>query len=368
MYSMIKPGDLHHADYKSAVTDWAHNSKDWPMKEEIEKLKVKSELELTNLSTEADVYQFKSRYLGRNGSLTSLIKLLRDVDPQERASVGAALNTFKKELEEHIETALLHARFTAKNQRISESRVDVTLPGRKLPLGSRHPITTIAATVIEIFTSLGFEVVEGPEVELDFFNFEALNIPKDHPARDMHDTFYISENTLLRTHTSPVQIRTMKLTTPPVRILCPGKVYRCDSDISHTPMFHQVEGLMVDEDISFGDLKGILTIAVHKIFDEDTRLRFRPSYFPFTEPSAEVDIQCVMCRGKGCRVCSNTGWLEILGSGMVHPQVFRNVGYDPEKVTGFAFGLGIERIAMLKFGINDIRLFFENDFRFLSQF
>jgi phenylalanyl-tRNA synthetase alpha chain len=205
-------------------------------------------------------------------------------------------------------------------------------------------------------------------VELDFFNFEALNIPKDHPARDMHDTFYLSKETLLRTHTSPVQIRTMQLSNPPVSIICPGKVYRCDSDISHTPMFHQVEGLMVDEDISFGDLKGILNTFVHQIFDEDTRLRFRPSFFPFTEPSAEVDIQCVMCRGKGCRVCGDSGWLEILGSGMVHPQVFRNVGYDPEKYTGFAFGLGVERIAMLKYGINDIRLFFENDYRFLMQF
>jgi phenylalanyl-tRNA synthetase alpha chain len=237
-----------------------------------------------------------------------------------------------------------------------------------MPLGGRHPITIVADKIIDIFTRLGFEIVEGPEVELDFFNFEALNLPKDHPARDMHDTFYIAEDSLLRTHTSPVQIRTMQVTSPPIRIICPGKVYRCDSDISHTPMFHQVEGLMVDENISFGDLKGLLTTFVQQIFNEDTRLRFRPSFFPFTEPSAEVDIQCVMCRGKGCRVCGNSGWLEILGSGMVHPQVFRNVGYDPEKVTGFAFGLGIERIAMLKFGINDIRLFFENDYRFLTQF
>jgi phenylalanyl-tRNA synthetase alpha chain len=338
------------------------------MQEEIEKLKKQSQLELTNLLKETDIYQFKSRYLGRNGSLTQLIKLLKNVPPGERAAVGALINAFKNELEEQIEQALSQVQAAARNLKVSEHTVDVTLPGRQLPLGGRHPVTMVADKIIDIFTRLGFEIVEGPEVELDFFNFEALNLPKDHPARDMHDTFYISDDSLLRTHTSPVQIRTMQVTSPPIRIICPGKVYRCDSDISHTPMFHQVEGLMVDENISFGDLKGLLTTFVQQIFDEDTRLRFRPSFFPFTEPSAEVDIQCVMCRGKGCRVCGNSGWLEILGSGMVHPQVFRNVGYDPEKVTGFAFGLGIERIAMLKFGINDIRLFFENDYRFLTQF
>jgi len=338
------------------------------MQEEIEKLKRQSQLELTNLLSETDIYQFKSRYLGRNGSLTQLIKLLKNVPPGDRAAVGALINAFKNELEEQIEQALSQVQAAARNQKVSEHTVDVTLPGRQLPLGGRHPVTIVADKIIDIFTRLGFEIVEGPEVELDFFNFEALNLPKDHPARDMHDTFYISDDSLLRTHTSPVQIRTMQVTSPPIRIICPGKVYRCDSDISHTPMFHQVEGLMVDENISFGDLKGLLTTFVQQIFDEDTRLRFRPSFFPFTEPSAEVDIQCVMCRGKGCRVCGNSGWLEILGSGMVHPQVFRNVGYDPEKVTGFAFGLGIERIAMLKFGINDIRLFFENDYRFLTQF
>ena len=338
------------------------------MQEEIEKLKRQSQLELTNLLKETDIYQFKSRYLGRNGSLTQLIKLLKNVPPGDRAAVGALINAFKNELEEQIEQALSQVQAAARNLKVSEHTVDVTLPGRQLPLGGRHPVTIVADKIIDIFTRLGFEIVEGPEVELDFFNFEALNLPKDHPARDMHDTFYISDDSLLRTHTSPVQIRTMQVTRPPIRIICPGKVYRCDSDISHTPMFHQVEGLMVDENISFGDLKGLLTTFVQQIFDEDTRLRFRPSFFPFTEPSAEVDIQCVMCRGKGCRVCGNSGWLEILGSGMVHPQVFRNVGYDPEKVTGFAFGLGIERIAMLKFGINDIRLFFENDYRFLTQF
>lgn len=338
------------------------------MKEEIDNLRRQSQLDLNSLSTEAAVYNFKSSYIGRNGSLTQLIKRLKDVPPAERAAIGSLINTFKRDLEEQIEQSLVQVQAAARDRQVSEHAVDVTLPGRQLPRGCRHPITMVADRIIEIFTRLGFEIVEGPEVELDFFNFEALNIPKDHPARDMHDTFYISDDSLLRTHTSPVQIRTMQVRKPPIRIICPGKVYRCDSDISHTPMFHQVEGLLVDENISFGDLKGLLTAFVHQIFDADTPLRFRPSFFPFTEPSAEVDIQCVMCRGNGCRVCGNSGWLEILGSGMVHPQVFKNVGYDPEQVTGFAFGLGIERIAMLKFGIHDIRLFYENDCRFLMQF
>jgi len=338
------------------------------MKEDLRKIREDCFKELQDVTTETKIYQFKSRYLGRNGSLTQVIKNLKNVPSDQRASKGKLANQLKKELEEAIEDALKKSRQIKKKQKVSKYDLDVTLPGRKLPLGSKHPITLITENIMEVFLTLGFQVVEGPEVELDFFNFEALNMPKDHPARDMHDTFYISNELLLRTHTSPVQIRTMQKTSPPLRIICPGKVYRCDSDISHTPMFHQVEGLMVDEDISFGDLKGVLTILIHQIFDENTPIRFRPSFFPFTEPSAEVDIQCVMCNGKGCRVCSGTGWLEILGCGMVNPAVFKNVGYDTEKVTGFAFGLGIERIAMLKFGINDIRLFFENDFRFLTQF
>jgi phenylalanyl-tRNA synthetase alpha chain len=282
--------------------------------------------------------------------------------------VGKLANDIKKSIESAVEDALKASRASKKQQSMGRVDIDVTLPGRTLPLGRRHPITQVTDEIVAVFTELGFQVVEGPEIELDFFNFEALNIPKDHPARDMHDTFYISPEVLLRTHTSPVQIRTMQHTRPPLRIICPGKVYRCDSDVSHTPMFHQIEGLMVDEAISFGDLKGILTLFIHRIFDENTALRFRPSFFPFTEPSAEVDMQCVICRGTGCRVCKGTGWLEILGCGMVQPAVFRNVGYDPETTTGFAFGLGVERVAMLKYGVNDIRLFFENDLRFLSQF
>ena len=238
---------------------------------------------------------------------------------------------------------------------------DVTIPGRRPLRGRLHPITQISLEISRIFSTLGFATVEGPEIELDYYNFEALNIPKDHPARDMQDTFYISDDVVLRTHTSPLQVRIMEKRRPPLRIIAPGRTYRCDSDATHTPMFHQVEGLMVGEDISFGDLKGILTIFVHQMFGADVALRFRPSFFPFTEPSAEVDIGCVMCRGQGCRVCSQTGWLEILGSGMVDPEVFKMVGYDPDKVTGFAFGMGIERIAMLKFGIDDLRLFYEND-------
>ncbi len=338
------------------------------MEEELVKIKDEYRKQLQHLVSETEIYQFKSRYIGRNGSITHLIKELKNVSPEKRASLGKKVNTLKKDIESSVDEALKRSRELKKKQKILEQELDVTLPGRKSPLGSKHPVTVITDKIVGIFSSLGFEIIEGPEVELDFFNFEALNIPKDHPARDMHDTFYISDEVLLRTHTSPVQIRTMQKTSPPLRIICPGKVYRCDSDVSHTPMFHQLEGLMIDEDISMADLKGVLTILIQQIFDNDTLIRFRPSFFPFTEPSAEVDIQCVMCRGNGCRVCSSTGWLEILGCGMVHPEVFKNVGYDPDKISGFAFGLGIERIAMLKFSINDIRLFFENDLRFLSQF
>ena len=268
-------------------------------------------------------------------------------------------------LEEIFSEAALRSRDLEASRRES---IDVTVPGRLPPPGRLHPITQTAVEVCRIFNWLGFETVEGPEVELDYYNFEALNIPKDHPARDMQDTFYISEEVVLRTHTSPIQVRTMEKRKPPVRIIAPGRTYRRDSDVTHTPMFHQVEGLMVGKGISFGDLKGILTTFVHQMFGPEVGLRFRPSFFPFTEPSAEVDIGCVICRGGGCRVCKGTGWLEILGSGMVDPEVYKYVGYDPEEVSGFAFGMGIERIAMLKFGIDDLRLFFENDLRFLKQF
>jgi phenylalanyl-tRNA synthetase alpha chain len=324
--------------------------------------------QLARADTEEEANQIRIEFLGRKGQLTLLLRGVRELPPDKRRDAGEKANTIKQELEERIEEVILRLHNEAKERGLAEERLDITLPGTRLPGGSVHPITQVMAQMVDIFTKMGFQVAEGPEVELDYYNFEALNIPRDHPARDMHDTFYFSDEVLLRTHTSPVQIRVMESQRPPIQIIAPGPAYRRDSDISHTPMFHQVEGLLVDEGISFAHLKGVLTFFVHEMFGEGTPLRFRPSFFPFTEPSAEVDIGCVMCHGEGCRVCGGTGWLEILGSGMVDPEVFRIVGYDPEEVTGFAFGMGIERIAMLKYGINDIRLFFSNDLRFLRQF
>jgi phenylalanyl-tRNA synthetase alpha chain len=282
--------------------------------------------------------------------------------------VGAAANEAKRELEALVESRLNETREAERQQKRSRRRHDLTLPGRRPVQGSLHPLTIVNDEIISIFVGLGFSVAEGPEVEDDYHNFEALNFPRDHPARDMQDTFYLGEDALLRTHTSPVQIRTMQTQRPPVRIICPGRVYRRDADITHSPMFHQVEGLAVDRNVSMGDLKGTLELFARAMFGPRSKIRFRPSFFPFTEPSAEVDVLCFLCGGEGCRVCRQSGWLEILGSGMVHPQVLRNVGYDPEEVTGWAFGMGVERIAMLKYGVDDIRLFFENDLRLLRQF
>ncbi len=309
--------------------------------------------------------QLSIKYLGRKGVLTKFLRDISSLPVEERPSAGKNANVLKGKLESIIKKAFLKIEADVAK---GDTGIDVTLPGRPLQMGSLHPITQVAEEICDIFLRLGFDVAESPEVETDYYNFEALNIPKYHPARDMQDTFYVSENIVLRTHTSPSQPRTMEKGKPPIRIISPGKVFRCDSDITHTPMFNQVEGLMVDKNISFGDLKGILTTFIHQFFDKETSLRFRPSFFPFTEPSAEVDIRCVMCKGKGCRICSKTGWLEVLGSGMVHPAVFEKVGYDTDKYTGFAFGMGIERLAMLKFGIDDIRKFYENDIRFLGQF
>ncbi len=323
---------------------------------------------LAALASAADsdgVRELSVRYLGRKGQVTRFLRSISGLPAEQRAGAGKAANEVKLFLEQAFAEAAEGMESAAG---LAGDRLDVSLPGRIPPRGTLHPITRITARICDIFERLGFSVVEGPEVESDYYNFEALNIPKNHPARDMQDTYYVSDNVVLRTHTSPVQIRTMERQAPPVRVIAPGKVYRCDSDLTHTPMFHQVEGLLVDEKVSFGDLKGTLTAFVHQMFDEKTSLRFRPSFFPFTEPSAEVDILCVMCRGTGCRVCSQTGWLEVLGSGMVHPALFENVGYDPGRYTGFAFGMGVERIAMLKYGIDDIRKFFENDIRFLKQF
>ena len=335
------------------------------MKDQLLELKIRALKELESVAERSDIEKLTQRYLGRKGLLTLLLKRLAELPKEERPVFGKLANQVKEDL--HRKFKSVFDSLTSKAVK-PESSFDVTLPGRRIPLGHLHPITTTTEEICAIFSRLGFNVVEGPEVELDYYNFEALNIPKDHPARDIQDTFYISDKVVLRTHTSPIQIRIMESKSPPVSIIAPGKVYRPDSDISHTPMFHQVEGLLVDKGISFGDLKGTLTTFIHQMFAHDTKLRFRTGFFPFTEPSAEVDIQCVICKGDGCRTCSYTGWIEILGSGMVDPEVFKAVGYDPENVSGFAFGMGVERIAMLKSGLDDIRLFFENDIRFLQQF
>jgi phenylalanyl-tRNA synthetase alpha chain len=338
------------------------------VKEELETLLKETVASLSQALTEKDVSEIRVKVLGRKGSLTQLLKRLGTIPDEVRKEIGRIANQVKADLEAKIEETLVRLREKERKAALERERVDVTLPGRRIPMGKKHPITQILEQVIDIFSRLGFEAVEGPEVELDYYNFEALNIPKGHPAREMQATFFISEDVVLRTHTSPNQVRTMEKKRPPVRMICPGAVYRCDSDPTHSPMFHQVEGLLVDKGVTLADLKGVLTVFVHQMFGEKTRLRFRPSFFPFTEPSAEIDIECFICGGKGCGVCSNTGWLEILGSGMVDPAVYKFVNYDPEEVTGFAFGMGIERIAMLKYGINDIRLFFMNDLRFLKQF
>ena len=334
------------------------------LKDELLELKTRALEELKSIAESPELEEWRKRYLGRKGHLTLLLKRLPGLSKEERPAIGKLANQVKEELSREFQS-ISDSLSTREEEGLL---LDVTLPGRRTPRGHLHPITQTTEQICAIFSRLGFAVVEGPEVELDYYNFEALNMPKDHPARDMQDTFYISDNVVLRTHTSPMQIRVMEKQLPPVSIVAPGKVYRPDSDISHTPMFHQVEGLLVDKGVSFGDLKGTLTTFVHQMFDRDTKLRFRPGFFPFTEPSAEVDIQCVICKGEGCRTCSYTGWLEILGSGMVDPEVFKIVGYDPESISGFAFGMGVERIAMLKSGLDDIRLFFENDIRFLQQF
>ena len=320
-------------------------------------------------ATAAELEQVRIKYLGRQGALTQLLRSLGTLPAAERPQVGAAANVAKRELEALLDERLGSAQETERARTRAAARPDLTLPGRRPPVGVVHPLRRVEEEIIEVFAGLGFSVVDGPEIESDYNNFEALNFPPDHPARDMQDTFFVPGELLLRTHTSPVQIRTMKAQRPPVRVIVPGRVYRRDiADASHSPVFHQVEGLAVDRDISMGDLKGTLDLFARELFGARSKTRFRPSFFPFTEPSAEVDVLCFLCGGDGCRVCKQSGWLEILGSGMVHPNVLKNVGYDPEEVTGWAFGMGIERIAMLKYGIDDIRLFYENDQRFLNQF
>ncbi|MES9960234.1 MAG: phenylalanine--tRNA ligase subunit alpha [Sedimenticola sp.] len=312
--------------------------------------------------------EVRVRFLGKSGELTAQLKQLGKLPKEERPAAGQAINKAKQALQEQIERRKVDLEQEALSARLASERIDVTLPGRGRGHGGLHPVTRTMERIERLFANSGFKVEEGPEIEDDFHNFEALNIPAHHPARAMHDTFYFDEHLLLRTHTSPVQVRVMKDAEPPLKIIAPGRVYRCDSDLTHTPMFHQVEGFLVDEDVSFADLKGVLYDFLQNFFERDLKVRFRPSYFPFTEPSAEADIECVMCGGEGCRVCSHTGWLEVLGCGMIHPEVFRHVGIDSEKYTGYAFGMGVERLTMLRYGVNDLRLFFENDLRFLKQF
>ncbi|MGYP001486567885 len=312
--------------------------------------------------------QIKVDYLGKKSSLSTLLRGLGELTPKERPLAGASINVAKKRITNEIERRQNEIVLIEINSRLEKETLDITLPGRCSDKGSLHLVSQTIERIESFFTNIGFKVEKGPEIEDDYHNFEALNIPSHHPARAMHDTFYINQNNVLRTHTSPVQIRTMETQDPPLRIICPGKVYRCDSDLTHTPMFHQVEGLVLDKNISMANLKGIVIQFLNAFFEEDLPIRFRPSYFPFTEPSAEVDMQCTNCKGKGCRICKDTGWLEVMGCGMVHTAVLSHCNIDPEKYSGFAFGMGVERLSMLRYGVTDLRLFFENDLKFLKQF
>ena len=316
----------------------------------------------------AAVEALRVQYLGKKSQLSDLSKRMGQLGEEERRAFGAELNAAREAITGSLNDRKNVLAEAALSARLLAEKVDVTLPGRGQLPGGLHPVTRVMERIEDFFTRVGFTVADGPEVEDDFHNFEALNIPSHHPARAMHDTFYFDATRLLRTHTSPVQVRVMESQQPPIRIVCPGRVYRCDSDLTHSPMFHQIEGLLIDENVSFADLKGVIEDFLRVFFEKELQVRFRPSYFPFTEPSAEVDIQCVMCNGAGCRVCKQTGWLEVLGCGMVHPQVLKNCGIDPDKFQGFAFGMGVERFAMLRYGVNDLRLFFDNDVRFLRQF
>lgn len=335
----------------------------------LEELKIQALEAINGADDGAALEQLRVDYLGKKGQLTGLLKGLGKLSAEERPKAGALINEVKQELQLLINARKQSLESAALSARLAEEAIDVTLPGRDVDPGGLHPITRTIERIEAFFGGLGFETMKGPEIEDDYHNFEALNIPAHHPARAMHDTFYIDDTHVLRTHTSGVQVRTMENREPPLRVICPGRVYRCDSDLTHSPMFHQVEGLLIDESSSFGDLKGLLEEFLQLFFErEDLAVRFRPSYFPFTEPSAEVDIQCVKCDGEGCRICSQTGWLEVLGCGMVNPKVFAMSGIDTERFTGFAFGLGVERLAMLRYGIGDLRLNFDNDLRFLRQF
>ena len=334
----------------------------------LEDVLAKAQREIAEADSLAALDQVRVQFLGKKGVITEQMKSLGGLPAEERKEQGALINEVRNRINASLEDKKQALEAAALLQRLANETIDVTLPGRGQKTGGLHPVTLTLRRISELFRQIGFEIVEGPEVEDDYQNFEALNIPASHPARAMHDTFYFDAHTLLRTHTSPVQVRMMESTRPPMRILAPGRVYRCDSDLTHTPMFHQVEGFLVDQSVSFADLRGVIFEFLRHFFEKDVDVRFRPSYFPFTEPLAEVDISCVSCDGKGCRVCKQTGWLEVMGCGMIHPKVFASVGIDPETYSGFAFGLGVERMAMLRYGINDLRLFFENDLKFLRQF
>ena len=335
----------------------------------LENIKAEAVVAIEAASDIAALEELRVSYLGKKGALTDLLKNLGQLSAEERPKAGAEINAVKQQLNEQLNARKASLQGAALAAQLAEEAIDVTLPGRRAETGSLHPITRTIQRMETFFSSMGFEVVEGPEIEDDYHNFEALNIPAHHPARAMHDTFYVDDTHVLRTHTSGVQVRTMEAQQPPIRVICPGRVYRCDSDLTHSPMFHQVEGLLIDETSNFGHLKGLLEGFLHAFFErDDLSVRLRPSYFPFTEPSAEVDIQCVKCSGAGCRVCSHTGWIEVLGCGMVNPKVLEMSGIDPDKYRGFAFGMGVERLSMLRYGIGDLRLNFDNDLRFLAQF
>lgn len=339
------------------------------MKEQLRQIKEKAAQQLSSVISLEKIEEFRVQYLGKKGELTAIMKGMGKLSVEERPVMGQLANEVRSFLEEQVESRKAALESQAENDKILKETIDVTMPGTRMAQGKKHPLTTVLDDLKDIFIGMGFSIAEGPEVELDYYNFEALNLPKDHPARDTQDTFYIDEDVLLRTQTSSVQIRVMETQKPPIRIIAPGRVYRSDAvDATHSPVFHQIEGLVIDKNITMADLKGTLETFVHKLYGKDTRLRFRPHHFPFTEPSAEVDISCFNCGGKGCNVCKGEGWIEILGCGMVHPKVLRICGIDPEEYSGFAFGIGLERVAMFRYDISDMRLFYENDVRFLDQF
>lgn len=339
------------------------------MKQQLEEIKSRAAAALANAKLPQEIDELRVRFLGKKGDLTGILKQMGKLSPEERPVIGQLANEVRSWIETDIETRLTEIKASQMAARLESEKLDVTLPGKRPQFGAKHPLSIVLDEIKEIFIGMGFEIADGPEVETDYYNFEALNIPKDHPARDTQDTFYINENILLRTQTSPVQVRVMEQKKPPIRIISPGRVYRSDAlDATHSPLFHQIEGLVVDKGITFADLKGTLETFIKRLYGEDSVVRFRPHHFPFTEPSAEVDVQCFNCKGEGCRLCKGEGWIEILGCGMVHPKVLSNCGIDPEVYSGFALGMGLERVVMRRYNIDDIRLFYENDVRFLKQF